>query len=687
MISYPAIIIRKRVPTMADEQIQQEIEQLRETLRRYDYHYYVKDEPLVPDAEYDRVFRKLQALEIEYPQWISKDSPTQRVSGTVADAFASIAHIRPMLSLGNVFSAEEFAVFVKRISEKVDIQRNKICFACEPKLDGLAVNLTYKNGQLAYAATRGDGRVGEDITANVKTIASIPLVLRGDDLPELIEIRGEVFMPIAGFEAYNERARRRDEKTFANPRNAAAGSLRHLDASVTAKRPLDMYCYGIGACEGRMLPQTHFGQLEWLKQMGMRVSSENQLVEGIEGCQKYYEEMLEKRNSLPFEIDGVVFKVNEIALQEDLGFVSRAPRFAIAYKFPALEEMTQLIDVDWQVGRTGALTPVARLEPVKVGGVTVSNATLHNIDEIERKDIRIGDKVIIRRAGDVIPEVVSVVLDGRPADVRAIELPKHCPVCGSDVLREEDEAVARCVGGLFCTAQLKRMMWHFASRKAMDIDGLGSGLIELLVDNGMVRHLPDLYRLKPRALADLPRMGRKSAENLLKALEDSKKTAFHRFLYALGIREVGESAARILAEAFGSLPQLMAADFEQLTQLKDIGPVAASHLIHFFEQAHNREMMNELLELGIHWPKAEMKTVDTHHPLYNKTVVLTGSLSHFSRDEAKEKLREVGAKVTGSVSKKTDFVIAGAEAGSKLDKAQDLGVAVMDEDEFIKLFE
>lgn len=670
---------------MNDPAIKEKISSLRHQIRLYDYHYYVKDEPLVPDAEYDRCFRELQRLEAEYPQYVSSDSPTQRVGATPSDAFETVAHKQPMLSLANVFSEDELKAFIKRITDRLDGFADEIEFACEPKLDGLAVNITYEQGRLKYAATRGDGAVGEKITANLKTIPSLPLRLMDKNPPEFIEVRGEVYMPIAGFESYNQQARERGEKTFANPRNAAAGSLRHLDPSVTASRPLDIYCYGIGACQGYELPDTHCEQLELLKQFGFRVSPETRRVKGLEGCRQYHDAMMAKRASLPFEIDGVVYKVNRIELQEKLGFVSRAPRFACAHKFPALEELTTLMAVDWQVGRTGALTPVARLEPVSVAGVTVSNATLHNMDEIQRKDIRIGDQVIIRRAGDVIPEVVSVVFEQRPQKTERIRLPLHCPVCGSDVVREEGEAVARCAGGLFCKAQLKRMMWHFASRKAMDIDGLGSGLIELLVDEGIVRHLPDLYQLDFAELVTLPRMGEKSAQNLLDALEKSKKTSFNRFLYALGIREIGEASARILASAFKDIASIRRASIEDLTALKDIGPVVAAHVQHFFAQPHNVEVIDKLLELGLNWPEPEKKAMSSEHPFFGKVLVLTGSLSSLSREEAKAKLRAVGAKVTGSVSAKTDVLIAGSDPGSKLDKANDLGVKVMDEAEFLEL--
>ncbi len=600
------------------QEIQLQMQKLKEQISLYDYHYYVLDEPLVPDAEYDRCFRELQTLEKEYPQWLEADSPTQRVSGIAADTFAPVVHRKPMLSLANVFNVEELQAFIKRVTDKLDEPNQELVFTCEPKLDGLAVNLTYEDGHFVHAATRGDGTTGENISANLKTISAVPLKLRGDKVPKLIEVRGEVYMPIAGFNAYNEKARQLGEKTFANPRNAAAGSLRQLNPAITASRPLAIYCYAIGACEGYTLPSSHYEQLNLLRAFGFRVSSEIEQKTGIDGCLVYYHHMQQKREHLGFEIDGVVYKIDSIPLQEELGYVSRAPRFACAHKFPAVEEMTQLIAVDFQVGRTGALTPVARLEPVSVGGVVVSNATLHNMDEIQRKDIRIGDKVIIRRAGDVIPEVVAVVPSMRPAQTQSIELPRHCPVCNSEVVREEGEAVARCMGGLFCKAQLKRMMWHFASRKAMHIDGLGSGLIEQLVDEHLVRHLPDLYVLDAPTLANLPRMGEKSAHNLLASLAKSKKTTFNRFLYALGIKEIGEAGARVLADHFGDIHTIKNAGLEELMSLPDIGPVGAASVIHFFAQSHNWEMIERLLALGIYWPQAEKKELDKEHPLFGK---------------------------------------------------------------------
>lgn len=670
---------------MDNNEIKDKIAELKEQISKYDHHYYVLDEPLVPDVEYDRCFRTLQLLENEYPQFLSADSPTQRVSGTPADAFMPVSHRQPMLSLANVFSMDELQAFIKRASDKLDEPDQELVFTCEPKLDGLAVNITYEEGILTHAATRGDGSTGENITANIKTIASVPLKLRTDNPPKIIEVRGEVYIPKAGFEAYNEKARANGEKTFANPRNAAAGSLRQLNPAVTATRPLAIYCYGIGACEGYDLPSSHLSQLALLMKFGFRVSSETKQVIGVKGCLDYFADILAKRSSLPFEIDGVVYKIDSIPLQKQLGFVSRAPRFACAHKFPASEEMTQLVSVDFQVGRTGALTPVARLEPVSVGGVTVSNATLHNLDEIVRKDIRIGDTVIVRRAGDVIPEVVSVVLEKRPDITEAIHLPTHCPVCGSDVVREEGEAIARCIGGLFCKAQLKRMMWHFASRKAMYIEGLGGGLIEQLVDEGIVHHLADLYELDLNTLTKLPRMGEKSAHNLLNALEQSKKTTFNRFLYALGIREIGESSARVLAEHFSEISEIQSATVDELMTLNDIGPVGASYVVHFFAQPHNLEVIKRLQELGIHWPKHIRQEINKDNPFFGKTVVLTGTLTIMAREEAKAKLLTLGAKVSGSVSSKTDYVIAGSEAGSKLVKATELGVKILNEEQLIAM--
>lgn len=669
---------------MDDDVFLEKIEALRKTIRLYDFQYYVLDEPTVPDVEYDRCFKALQALEAQYPQWITPDSPTQRVGISPQSSLQPVAHRQPMLSLGNVFSSEELQAFMKRVSDKLNAVDTELLFTCEPKLDGLAVNLTYENGVLHNAATRGDGAVGENITSNIKTIASVPLKLMTQEVPAFIEIRGEVYMPKAGFEAFNEQARLQGDKTFANPRNAAAGSLRQLNPAITAQRPLAIYVYGIGASEGFDLPDSHMMQLELLRKMGFRVSHETKTAQGLSGCMAYYESMLLRRQDLPFEIDGVVYKIDSSTLQKQLGYVARAPRFACAHKFPASEEMTTLLSVDFQVGRTGALTPVARLKPVSVAGVTVSNATLHNMDEIERKDIRIGDKVIIRRAGDVIPEVVSVVIENRPVDAQRIYMPTHCPVCSAEVYKEPDMAVSRCTGGLFCKAQLNRMVWHFASRKAMAIEGLGSALIEQLIETGFINDVSDLYVLKYDELVHLPRMGKKSADNLLLAIKKSQKTTFNRFLYALGIREIGEASARVLASHFQDIASLQAATVEELMTLKDIGPVAAHDVVHFFAQSHNLSVINKLLAYGVHWPIQAVIQVDKQHPFFDKIVVLTGTLTTMSRDEAKAKLLALGAHVTGSVSAKTDFVVAGSAAGSKLEKAVALGVQILSEDELLQ---
>lgn len=666
------------------ENTKQELECLRTRIRNYDYHYYVKDEPLVPDSEYDRCMRQLVALEASHPQLIHPDSPTQRVGAPLRSALPPIPHRQAMLSLSNVFHAEELAAFVTRISDRVRKAPETLSFVAEPKLDGLAVNLLYEQGRLVSAATRGDGLTGEVITSNIKTIRSVPLELRGEHIPAFIEVRGEVYMPIKGFEDYNTKAKQSGEKVFANPRNAAAGSLRQLNPAITAQRPLDLYCYGIGACDDAFtLPETHSAQLDMLADFGFRISHLCQQVQGEKGCMAYYNAILEKRHSLPFEIDGVVYKLNTIALQKELGYVARAPRFATAHKFPALEEMTELQQVDFQVGRTGALTPVARLQPVSVSGVIVSNATLHNMDEIARKDIRIGDTVVVRRAGDVIPEVVSVVLDKRPANAQVIHLPDSCPVCGSDVEQEASEAVARCSGGLYCQAQLKRAIWHFASRKAMNIDGLGDGVIEQLVDRRLVNDVADLYRLDLQSLVRLERFGEKSATNLLAALEKSKQTQLSRFLFALGIREVGEVSARVLAENFSDIDMLTQADTATLMALPDIGPIVAHHIRYFFAQSHNHEVIKKLVDCGIRWEQTDNIEAPEDGFFLGKTVVLTGTLRQMAREDAKEALRKAGAKVTGSISKKTDYLIAGADAGSKLDKAEKLGVSILDEAEFV----
>jgi DNA ligase (NAD+) len=655
--------------------------ELREQLNYHNYLYYVLDNPEIPDAEYDRMLRELQGLEERYPELRSADSPTQRVGGEALSAFAEVQHEVPMLSLGNVFSAEELADFDRRCREGLDI--DEIEYMAEPKIDGLAISLLYEDGVLVRGATRGDGATGEDVTHNVKTIGAIPLRLTGKGIPKRLEVRGEIYMPLKGFEALNQRQLENNAKTFANPRNAAAGSLRQLDSTITAERPLTMFCYGVGVMEGARPAKTHSATLEQLRGWGLRVSDEQAVVKGVKGCETYYEQLLARRDELDYEIDGIVYKVNRHDQQQTLGFVSRAPRWAIAHKFPAQEEMTKLLAIDIQVGRTGALTPVARLEPVAVGGVTVTNATLHNEDEIRRKDVRVGDVVIVRRAGDVIPEVVSSVKSKRKKGARQFKVPTKCPECGSEVVRVEGEAVARCSGGLFCPAQRKESIKHFASRRAMDIDGLGDKLVEQLVDAGMIQDVADLYTLSVEQLTTLERMGEKSATNLVAALEKSKATTLPRFIFSLGIREVGEATARNLAMHFGSLEKIIKATQEQLEEVPDVGPVVAKNIVAFDHQAHNREVIDKLIKAGVHWEDIECKPVG-EQPLAGKTIVLTGALS-MPRNEVKEVLQALGAKVSGSVSKKTAYVIAGSDAGSKLAKAQELGIPVLDENAVKKL--
>jgi DNA ligase (NAD+) len=663
--------------------VEARVEQLRDLLNQYNYQYYVLDEPTVPDAEYDRLFHELKDLELKHPEFIRTDSPTQRVGAAPLDKFKTVQHKIPMLSLDNAFNDEDIHAFIKRMHDRLHMNHS-IEFVAEPKLDGLAINLTYEKGVLVSAATRGDGATGELITQNIKTIRAIPLSLRGKNHPDLIEIRGEVFMPLKGFEALNQSQESQGLKPFANPRNAAAGSVRQLDSAITASRPLTFSCYGMGFCSSGQIAQTHYKTLMQLKEWGMPVSSWIECVNDAEGCLQYYQAILLQRDNLPFEIDGVVYKVNDLTLQDKLGFIARAPRFAIAHKFPAQEEMTILKSVDFQVGRTGALTPVARLEPVHVGGVIVSNATLHNMDEIERKDVQIGDTVIIRRAGDVIPEVVSVVLAKRPRTAKKILAPSVCPVCGSEVFRDEGEAVIRCMGGLFCAAQRKEALKHFVSRKAMDAEGLGDKLMEQLVDANLVHDPADLYKLTLSDWANLERMGDKSARNKIEALEKSKSTTLPRFLYALGIREVGEATAKNLAAHFKSLPAVMSATEEQLLDVNDVGPVVASHVVHFFAQPHNQSVIEKLIQAGIHWP--DIQSIDTAAlPLSGKIFVITGTLPTLSRDQAKELLESLGATVSGSVSKQTDYLLAGEKAGSKLTKAQSLGVTIIDEDELRSL--
>ena len=662
--------------------LQQQIDTLRQDLRRYEYEYHVLDNPTIPDAEYDRLFHQLKALEATHPELITADSPTQRVGAKPLSGFAQIRYEIPMLSLDNAFSDEEFYAFVKRIEDRLIRLPEPLTFCCEPKLDGLAVSILYVNGVLTQAATRGDGTTGEDITANIRTIRNIPLQLLMDNPPARLEVRGEVFMPHAGFERLNQQALEKGEKTFANPRNAAAGSLRQLDPKITSKRPLVLNAYGIGIAEGVDLPNTHYDRLQWLKSIGIPVNPEIRLCNGTDEVLDFYRDIQNKRSSLGYDIDGTVLKINDIALQEKLGFISKAPRWAIAYKFPAQEELTRLNDVEFQVGRTGAITPVAKLEPVFVAGVTVSNATLHNGDEIERLDIAIGDTVVIRRAGDVIPQIIGVLHDRRPADARPIIFPKTCPVCDSAIVRIEGEAVARCTGGLFCAAQRKEALKHFVSRKAMDIDGVGGKLIEQLVDRELIHTPADLFKLDLTTLTRLERMGTKSAENALASLEKAKNTTLARFIFALGIREVGEATALNLANHFKTLEALQNADLEALQQVPDVGEVVANRILAFWHEPHNVAVVNDLIAQGVHWETVETKEV-TENRFKGKTVVLTGTLTQMGRNEAKALLQDMGAKVSGSVSAKTDFVIAGDAAGSKLTKAQELGVTVLTEEEFL----
>ena len=666
---------------------------LRATLQRHAHLYYVLDAPSIPDAEYDRLFRELQALEEAHPELRTADSPTQRVIGQVLDGFASVRHAVPMLSIRTetdttAGGAEAFDARVRRELALVETDP-LVEYAAELKFDGLAINLRYEQGVLVQAATRGDGESGEDVTQNIRTIGQIPLRLIGVDAL-VLEVRGEVYMRRDDFEALNERQRgliaagAKNEKTFVNPRNAAAGAVRQLDPAIAAKRPLSFFAYGLGEVQGWAVPPTHAALLDALATMGLPVCADRTVTQGSAGLIDFHRRMGDKRDALPFDIDGVVYKVNDRALQAKLGFVSREPRWAVAHKYPAQEQMTRLLDIDIQVGRTGKLTPVAKLEPVFVGGTTVSNATLHNEGEAQRKDVRVGDTVIVRRAGDVIPEVVGVVLERRPADVgEPLDLYKRlggqCPVCASPIEREEDEADWRCSGGLYCPAQRKQALLHFASRRMMDIEGLGDKLVDQLVDAGILRTLPDLYTLGFAKLAALDRMGEKSAQNLVEAIAKSKSTTLGRFLFSLGIRHVGESTAKDLARHFGNIDRLMDARLEELLEVNDVGPVVAQSIRHFFDQPHHREVVEQLRAAGVHWPDAQGTASDAPRPLLGKVLVLTGTLPTLGRDEAKDLIEAAGGKVSGSVSKKTSYVIAGEEAGSKLDKARELGIPVLDE--------
>mgnify|MGYP006074436875 CR=1 FL=1 len=654
-----------------------------EELNRHNHRYYVLDNPTIPDAEYDRLMQRLQRIESQYPSLKTADSPTQRVGGEPLASFKPVAHEVPMLSLDNAFSDDELLDFNRRVTEWLKLS-GSLEYACEPKLDGVAVSLLYRDGVLIRGATRGDGATGEDITENVRTINSIPLKLQTNSPPHLLEVRGEIYLPRAGFEKLNTEARTLGEKLFVNPRNAAAGSLRQLDSKITASRSLEMAAYSLGRIEGLAQPETHSETLELLRRWGFLINPHVEVTADIDGCLSYYRKMVDIRDQLPCDIDGIVYKVNNLYLQQRLGFVARAPRWAIARKFPAQEEITLLKEVEFQVGRTGAVTPVARLEPVFVGGVTVSNATLHNQDEVARLGIKVGDTVIVRRAGDVIPQIVSVVLEKRPVNARDIVFPDHCPICHSPVERVEGEVVTRCSGGLICSAQRKEAIKHYASRKAMDIEGLGDKLVEQLVDQELVHSVEDLYRLQIEQLEGLERMGKKSAQNLLASLDTSKETTFPHFLYALGIREVGEATARSLAQHFGSLALLCSSTREDLLEVTDVGPIVAHFIHEFFQQTDNLDVIKRLKEAGVHWPDI-MPQDRQLLPLSGQTWVLTGAMDTMGRAEAKERLQQLGAKVAGSVSAKTSCVVFGADAGSKLKKAKKLGVSVLNEAEFLAM--
>jgi DNA ligase (NAD+) len=667
------------------ESIQAEARALRDEINAHNHRYYVLDEPEITDQAYDELFRRLQQLEADYPQLQTPDSPTQRVGAAPAPYLETVRHEMPMLSLDNAFDELEMLAFDKRLRERTGVVSESLNYTAEPKLDGLAISLLYEQGVLVRAATRGDGSSGENITANAKTLASIPLRLLGADIPQRIEVRGEVYIKRADFLALNEKQRDSGGKVFANPRNAAAGSLRLLDSRITARRPLTFCSYGIGIAEAIELSDSHYQRMLMLQTMGIPISPYMERISGINACIEYYRSVMDKRDDLAFDIDGVVFKLDDILLQQKAGFVSRAPRWAIAYKFPAQEVMTTLLDVNFQVGRTGALTPVARLDPVAVGGVTVSNATLHNMDEIIRKDIRIGDIVIVRRAGDVIPEVVAPVISKRNQDLLLPQMPDLCPVCGSEVVRIEGQAAYRCTGGLVCGAQRKEAIKHFASRKAMDIDGLGDKLVEQMVDHDMIHSPADLYHLELSQLAGLERMAEKSASNLLSALQKSRTTTLAKFIYALGIREVGEATAEGLAGYFGSIEALQEADIETIQQVEDVGPVVAENVYHFFQQEENRAVIESLIAQGIHWPDPGAQHRVETQTLLGKSYVITGTLEGITRDEAAAKLKALGARVSGSVSSKTTAVIAGEKPGSKVSKAESLGVEILDQAGFESL--
>ena len=680
----------------ATARVIERLAQLKRELEQHNHNYYVLDEPTIADNEWDKLFHELLALEAQYPELLTPDSPTQRVGSKPLESFDEVTHRIPMLSLSNAFSDSDIDNFDRRCREGLDLGDTDIEYACEPKFDGLAISLTYVDGVFVQGATRGDGAVGEGVAENLKTIRSIPLMLPEQYRPALLEVRGEVLMLRKDFEKLNARQAAKEEKLFVNPRNAAAGALRQLDSKLTAARPLTFFAYGIGAVEGAAVPASHSMLMDWLESLRFPVAKQRSIVQGVDGLRTFYRRIGEARATLPYDIDGVVYKVNRFDQQQTLGFVSRAPRFAIAHKFPAEEATTVLLGIDVQVGRTGAITPVARLQPVFVGGTTVSNATLHNEDEIRRKDLRIGDTVVVRRAGDVIPEVAAVIIERRFAAATAFVMPTRCPQCDSAIVKLEGEVIARCTGGLFCPAQRKQALLHFAQRRAVDIEGLGDKLVDQLVDADLVHSPADLYRLGIAALANLARMADKSATNLLASIEKSKRTTLPKFLFGLGIRHVGEATAKDLAKHFGTLNAIMDAHVEELLQVHDVGPTVAQSVRQFFDQPHNREVVEQLRACNVSWPEAEIKPGRGSqwenardgapgNDFAGKTVVLTGTLSAMSRDAAKEQLESLGAKISGSVSKKTDYVIAGSEAGGKLDKAVELGIAVLDEPQFLKM--
>jgi DNA ligase (NAD+) len=668
---------------VATRDVKRRLGELRRQIEHHNYRYYALDDPEVDDAEFDRLMQELRALETEHPTFVTPDSPTQRVGGVASRAFAEVVHALPMLSLENAFEEQDVLDFDRRVRERLEIE--DVDYSAEPKLDGLAISVRYEDGQLVQAATRGDGSRGEDVTANVRTIRSVPLRLRSTGGPRVLEIRGEVFMTRQAFARLNASAQANGEKVFVNPRNAAAGSLRQLDPRITERRVLDLYFYGVGASEGWKTPRRHSEVLAALRELGLRTCPEIDVVHGVAGCLAYYERIRARRSDLPYDIDGVVYKVDRLDWQRELGYVARAPRWAIAHKYAAQEATTTVRDIEFQVGRTGALTPVARLEPVFVGGVTVSNVTLHNMDELARKDVRIGDTVVVRRAGDVIPEVLRVLPDKRPRTTRGVKLPAQCPVCGSKVVKEEGEAVARCTGGWACAAQRREALRHFASRRAMDIDGLGDKLIEQLVDSERVATPADIYELTAVALAGLDRMGEKSAANLLESIDRSKQTTLPRLLYALGIRDVGEATALALADHFGELDALQQASEDEIQAVRDVGPVVARRVSEFFADSRNRQIVADLRRHGVRWKEGARAAAAGSGPLAGETVVITGTLAAMTRDAARDAARRAGATVTDSVTRKTTLLVVGADAGSKLRKAEELGVRTVDEDEFTRL--